>query len=485
MVFSSILFLYLFLPVVLILYYSVGYRVRNTLLLGASLFFYAWGEVGYVVLMLFSIAMNWLFGLWIERSKARPKNCKLILSLAITLNLALLGFFKYGNFFVDNINKLLGFFSLGAIHLDPVHLPIGISFFTFHAISYMIDVYRNQANVLRRLTDLALYISLFPQLIAGPIIRYKDVAQQIIERRIVTLADLQYGIQRFVVGLGKKVLIANTVGAVADQIFSLPSETLPASLLWLGMLTYTLQIYYDFSGYSDMAIGLARMFGFRFLENFNYPYSAVSIQDFWRRWHISLSSWFRDYLYIPLGGNRKGAARTSFNLVVVFFLCGLWHGASWTFIVWGLYHGFFIVLERGRLGRILASLPRFAAHIYAASVFMVGWVFFRADSLPKALAFLSGLGRFDAPPYLDAQLFAALNMQFFIALVVGVIFAFPVIPSILSRLQQIGSAKGPVVDALQTSLTTVLSISGMAFIIIYCTAQLIGGTHNPFLYFRF
>ena len=484
MIFSSILFLYLFLPTVFILYYSVGRRLRNPLLLVASLFFYAWGELGYVLLMMLSIVGNWLTGLWIDHTKSRPKAGRLVLAFGVTLNLVLLGFYKYANFFVENLNGILPSFSLDTIQLDPVHLPIGISFFTFHAISYLIDIYRGKAEVQRRLDRLGLYISFFPQLVAGPIIRYSHVADQL-ARRSVTVLDLQYGIQRFVIGLGKKILIANAMGAVADHVFSLSSQTLPASLLWLGMLTYTLQIYYDFSGYSDMAIGLARMFGFRFRENFNYPYSAVSIQDFWRRWHISLSSWFRDYLYIPLGGNRKGAARTYFNMLTVFFLCGLWHGASWTFIVWGLYHGLFLVLERLGLGALLERLPRLAQNAYAWMVIMVGWVFFRAESLPKALEFLGGLVRFDAAPYLDAQLFGALNTGFFIALFAGIIFAFPVAPALAGLFQRLLDAKRGVSQGLLISVKTLLPTAWMAFLIVYCSAQLINGTYNPFLYFRF
>lgn len=484
MIFSSIFFLYLFLPLVLILYYSASSGQRNSVLLCASLFFYAWGELGYVLLMLVSIAFNWLTGLWIDHAKSRPKACRLVLAFGVTLNLALLGFYKYANFFVENLNGLLPSFSLDTIKLDPVHLPIGISFFTFHAISYLIDIYRGKAEVQRRLDHLGLYISFFPQLVAGPIIRYSHVADQL-ARRSVTVLDLQYGIQRFVIGLGKKILIANAMGAVADHVFSLSSETLPASLLWLGMLTYTLQIYYDFSGYSDMAIGLGRMFGFRFRENFNYPYSAVSIQDFWRRWHISLSSWFRDYLYIPLGGNRKSPARTYLNMLTVFFLCGLWHGASWTFIVWGLYHGLFLVLERLGLGALLERLPRLVQIAYAWMVIMVGWVFFRAESLPKALEFLGGLVRFDAAPYLDAQLFGALNTGFYIALFVGIVFAFPVMPTLVGRFRQVEDAKSGAAHCLLASVGTLLPTVWMAFILICCSAQLINGTYNPFLYFRF
>jgi alginate O-acetyltransferase complex protein AlgI len=484
MIFSSLPFLFLFLPGVLILYYSAPVRARTFLLLIASLFFYAWGEGGYVLLMLFSIVVNWLVGIGIEKAGSHYTSRRLILIAGIILNLAPLVFFKYGIFFAKTLIELFDLGSLPTSNLASIHLPIGISFFTFQSLSYIIDVYRNQVDAQRQPVNLALYIALFPELIAGPIIRYRDVALQIAGRS-VNLDGFQYGIQRFVVGLGKKVLIANNLGAVADHIFSLPSETLPAGFIWLGMITYTLQIYYDFSGYSDMAIGLAGMFGFRFKENFNYPYSATSIQDFWQRWHISLSSWFKDYLYIPLGGNRKGIYRTCFNLLTVFFLCGLWHGANWTFIVWGLYHGLFLVLERCGLGRILENLPRLIRHTYTIMVFSVGWVFFRAESLPKALNYLAGLGNFNAAPYLDARLFATLNNEFYLALAISIIFMFPVAPAVIAKIQSLGETGGRARRTLYTSLMTVVPVLWVSVIIIYCSAQLITGTLNPFLYFRF
>ena len=484
MLFSSIFFLFFFLPITLILYFSVGPKLRNFVLLIASLLFYAWGEVGYVFLMLFSISINWIFGLLINGSKSTPKKCKLFLVFGITLNLIPLAFFKYGNFLLDNLDYL----SLGAffdnIGEGRIHLPIGISFFTFQAISYIVDVYRNTADVQKQPINLALYISLFPQLIAGPIVRYRDVARQIVQRT-VTLVDFQYGVQRFVIGLGKKVLIANNIGAVADHVFSLPVETLPAGILWLGMLTYTLQIYYDFSAYSDMAIGLGRMFGFSFLENFNYPYSARSIQDFWRRWHISLSSWFKDYLYIPLGGNHRSVARTYFNLLTVFFLCGLWHGASWTFVVWGFYHGLFLVLERGTFGKAIACLPLLMQRVYAILVVMIGWVFFKAESLEKALAYIKSLGNLSTPDYLDAKLFATMNTEFYMALFVGIIFSYPIVPKLLSQYSQHLAQAKTSTKFLLRSVTTLGMIVWVSFIIIYSSAQLMSGSHNPFLYFRF
>lgn len=484
MVFSSIFFLFFFLPITLILYFSVGVKLRNLILLLASLLFYAWGEVGYVLLMLFSISINWIFGLLIDGSKDNPKECKLYLISGVALNLIPLAFFKYGNFLVDNL-ALVGIELFSSVlGNNEIHLPIGISFFTFQAISYIADVYRNTAAVQRKPINLALYIALFPQLIAGPIVRYHDVAQQIV-KRTVTLVRFQSGVQRFVIGLGKKVLIANNIGAVADHIYVLPVETLPAHLLWLGMLTYTLQIYYDFSAYSDMAIGLGKMFGFQFLENFNYPYSARSIQEFWRRWHISLSSWFRDYLYIPLGGNRKSTLRTYSNLLIVFFLCGLWHGASWTFVIWGLYHGLFLILERGGLGRIVGKLPLLVQQCYALLVIMIGWVFFRAESLGQAVNYITSLGNFSTPAYLDAKLFAAMNVEFYLALFFGILFSYPIIPWLTAKYSEILSRASKSTGLLLQSTTTICMVVVMSFIVIYSSAQLMSGSHNPFLYFRF
>ncbi|MGW8193836.1 MAG: MBOAT family O-acyltransferase [Desulforhopalus sp.] len=484
MIFSSIFFLYFFLPIILVIYYVASTRLRNVILLIASLIFYAWGEVGYVILMIFSIGVNWILGVLLERAKGRRSYGKKLLILGIVLNLLPLAFFKYGNFLVDNLNNLADYLNLGTIGAGNIHLPIGISFFTFQAISYLVDVYRKAAPVQYNLINLALYISLFPQLIAGPIVRYHDVARQIV-RRHVRLEDFQYGIQRFVVGLGKKVLIANNLGAVADHVFALPPNVLPGGLLWLGMITFTLQIYYDFSGYSDMAIGLGRMFGFHFLENFNYPYCSRSIKEFWRRWHISLSSWFRDYLYIPMGGNRKGPKRTHLNLFTVFFLCGLWHGASWTFILWGLYHGMFLVLERGPFGRLVEALPGYVRNFYAMLVVMVGWVFFRAENLGHAVAYLVSLPKISASPYLDAQLFAAINAEFYIALVCAIIFMYPVLPRTQKICSGLVAGLGNKPRQLMQAVSTVWSVTWIVCVVVYSSAQLISGSHNPFLYFRF
>ena len=484
MVFSSIFFLYLFLPLTLLLYLIVGRRFKNSILLTASLLFYAWGEMGYVFLMLFSIAANWAIGLSIDKRQKDGQSGKMILAAGIVVNLIPLAYFKYGNFFIDNLSTLFGELRLAEIESSDIHLPIGISFFTFQAISYIVDVYRSEADVQKSPVNLALYISLFPQLIAGPIVRYHDIAKELIDRA-TTLSDFRDGAIRFITGLAKKVLIANNMGAVADHIFSLPPGDLPAGLAWLGIIAFTLQIYYDFSGYSDMAIGLGRMFGLHFLENFNYPYISTSITEFWRRWHISLSSWFRDYLYIPLGGNRISIQRTYFNLMVVFFLCGLWHGASWVFVVWGIYHGFFLILERSPIGRILDGLPRPAKHIYTLLVVMIGWIFFRSSDLHQAFDYIGALFNFSALPYLDAKLFAVMNMEFYLALIAGLVFALPVVPFTLkSFLDRTDRLPNEMATALKSCASFLLLI-WMGAIFLYCSGALISGTHNPFLYFRF
>ena len=483
MVFSSIIFLYAFLPITLLIYFSVPQKYRNHVLLFASLLFYAWGELGYVALMVLSIIVNWLAGLGIQAKRRAGKTTIPVLTVAIILNLAPLAFFKYGNFLVDNANTGLLSLGLPTLELTPLHLPIGISFFTFQAISYLIDVYRGQATVQNKPINLALYISLFPQLIAGPIIRYKDVEREI-NARVIRIEDVKSGVLRFISGLGKKILIANSMGAVADQIFSLPIDSVSSGLAWIGIIAYSLQIYFDFSGYSDMAIGLGRIFGFHFLENFNYPYISKSIQEFWRRWHISLSSWFRDYLYIPLGGNRAGNWRTYFNLLLVFFLCGLWHGASWTFVIWGLYHGLFLVIERLGLGKILKLLPTALQHAYALLVVMIGWVFFRSDTLDQALTYISRLFEFKSIPYLDAKLFEAMNNQFYLMLVIGLLLCAPFVRN---QLQKIDDARSGFLNSSPAGLITkgvCVSIWSVSILLV-STAQILTSGYNPFLYFRF
>jgi alginate O-acetyltransferase complex protein AlgI len=484
MLFSSPIFLFYYLPVLLALYSLLPRTARNGLLLIASLNFYAWGEQGYILVLVASIGLNYLFGLGVDHLAGRRAVTAMI-ALAVIVNLGLLGVFKYANFFVDNVNHLRAAWQLEPLQVASVHLPLGISFFTFHALSYVIDIYRRQVRALRNPVDFALYISFFPQSIAGPIVRYHDVADQLAERSI-TREGLAEGVRRFILGLGKKMLIANSLAAPADAIFGLAADQLTTPLAWLGLLCYTLQIYFDFSGYSDMAIGLARMFGFQFPENFAYPYVARSITEFWRRWHISLSTWYRDYLYIPLGGNRCRAGRVYANLVIVFCLCGLWHGASWTFVAWGLFHGSFLVIERLGLGRLLARAWTPIGHVYALAVVMLGWVLFRAETLPAALGFVRSLAGWSAAS--DGQpLGLHLNAEVALALLAGAIGCMPVLPLLVrarDRLVVLCASRVRTAVAVQTAWAFT-GVAGCGVIFLASLMLLAAGTYNPFIYFRF
>jgi alginate O-acetyltransferase complex protein AlgI len=381
--------------------------------------------------------------------------------------------FKYANFFAGNVNALFGALNVGTFVVPEVLLPIGISFYTFHAISYVVDVYRGHATAQKSPVHAALYLLLFPQLIAGPIIRYREIAGQLAER-VVDVDDFAAGVRRFVVGLGKKVLIANNVATAADGIFALAPGELTAGLAWLGIACYTLQIYFDFSGYSDMAIGLGRMFGFRFPENFRWPYAADSVQEFWRRWHISLSSWFRDYLYVPLGGNRGGPRRTYLNLVVVFFLCGLWHGASWTFVIWGLYHGTFLVAERLGIAALVRGLPAPIRHTYLLVVVMVGWVLFRADTLGEAVGYLGAMAGTHAPGIKPFDVTWFLTPEVSLALVAGTIGSVPIVPALVRRG---GDSRGWLAEAAASA--------ALALVLAASILQIAGRSYDPFIYFRF
>lgn len=473
MLFSSIIFLWFFLPATLILYRVVPKSLKNWVLLFASLFFYAFGEPVYVLLMMFSIAMNWGFGLLINHFAAKDASFwknprKLALAGGVVCNLLLLGYFKYAGFFVGALAGITGW----NIAVPAIVLPIGISFYTFQAMSYIIDLYRQEISVQKSPFKLGLYISLFPQLIAGPIVQYGDIANQI-DSRVVTSADLAYGVRRFVYGLSKKVILSNSFAAVADPIFNAGGGMVSTPAAWLGLLCYTLQIYYDFSGYSDMAIGLGRMFGFNFLENFNYPYISSSIREFWRRWHISLSSWFRSYLYIPLGGNRKGEKRTLFNLLVVFFCTGLWHGASAQFIAWGLYFGLFLIAERLFLGKWLQRCPKIISHIYAVLVVMVSWAIFRGNGLLGGLQFIGTMFGASHVPAFTAMQF--LTPRLAVLLVAGIALAGPLqaaLPKFKSLLYQQDNA-----PLWETVLLLLLLVS--------CFILLVAGSYNPFIYFRF
>jgi alginate O-acetyltransferase complex protein AlgI len=476
MVFSSPIFLFLFLPITLGVYFVLSRRARNIWLLGTSLVFYGWGEPKFVLVMLTSIVVNFLLALWIDRRRGQH-GARVPLTAAIVANIGLLATFKYTDFITGNLNALLGELHLPPFALPGIALPIGISFFTFHALSYVIDVYRGEAPVQRNPLTLGLYIALYSQLIAGPIIRYHDVARQLDERS-VDRADFAYGIERFIVGLGKKVLIANSLAGPADLIFSIPGDQLTLPVAWLGLVCYTLQIYFDFSGYSDMAIGLARMVGFRFLENFNYPYISQSLTEFWRRWHISLSTWFRDYLYIPLGGNRVAPRRVYVNLLIVFFLCGLWHGASWNFVFWGFFHGGFLVAERMKLAQWLAAWWAPFRHLYAALVVMVSWVFFRAASLPEAWSFLYAMVGLSPASGIEHPIALYLDAQTLLAVTVGIVASTPVLTTV-KRWRDDLSFRGSEIGA------SVIEVTGQALILMTSVMLLAAGTYNPFIYFRF
>ena len=472
MVFSSLVFLFVFLPIVLVLYYLSGKKYRNYLLLLASLFFYAWGEPTYVVIMLISIGANYLCGLLVDEKRADKVRVTGVV-ISVIFNICMLGVFKYSGFFVKNINTAFN----TSLPVPEIALPLGISFFTFQAMSYVIDVYRKDAKVQKNIFDLSLYISLFPQLVAGPIVRYQTVANQIEEREhnIIKFGD---GVRRFIIGLGKKVLLSNSLGMLADSVFGMQTYQLTIVSTWLGILAYSLQIFFDFSGYSDMAIGLGKMFGFEFLENFNYPYISQSASEFWRRWHISLGSWFRDYVYFPLGGSRRGNVRTYINLFIVWFLTGFWHGASWTFIAWGLYFGLLIGMEKSYLGKLLNKVPRFVRHIYLLLVVMIGWVFFRADSFSYSIEFIKNMFFMGTNVIFDGVAASYINDYWFV-LVLSMIFCMPIVDWFRRKIEVAND------KILESNISYVLNsvvFTGILLIVIF---KLVNSTYNPFLYFRF
>lgn len=467
MVFSSAIFLLMFLPVVYISNYLVQRKHKNSnaLLLIASLIFYAWGEPYLVLLMMISIVINWVLGKFISRSKGREK--KLALVVGVIFNIVLLGYCKYSDFIVPLFNSIV---QHDIIPYPNFSLPIGISFYTFQAISFIVDVYRGETEASPKLVNVALYISFFPQLIAGPIVKYKDINRQI-ENRTVTWLDTASGFKRFIYGLSKKVLISNVLGRCVDTIYSYNISDIDCKMAWIGAIAYTFQIYYDFSGYSDMAIGLGKMFGFDFLENFNYPYMSRSITEFWRRWHISLGSWFKEYVYIPLGGNRKGAARTYINLFLVFFLTGLWHGADFSFILWGLYHGFFQIIERIGLKKHLDK-RKFISILYSFIVVNFGWVLFRAYDTITGIYYLSCMlmpwkntgVEISIWNYIDIKtivigIFAVLGMG---------IMKYLIPPKIIRQWR----------DSIPEAIMCV-------FLLILCLSSIASDTYNPFIYFQF
>ena len=466
MVFSSFAFLWIFLPIVLIGALITRKKGSNLFLLIMSLLFYAWGEPKFVVLLLFSITMNYAGGLMI--SAAGNKSIRtFLLTAIILLNLLLLAYFKYFNFFAGVLNSLLRF---EAIPLRAIALPIGISFYTFQSISYITDLYRGTIGVQRSWIDLALYISFFPQLVAGPIVKYKDIAASLHSREL-RLDETVKGLKRFCFGLAKKVLLANTLGYTVDEILSHPISELSSLLCWTAAVFYTLQIYFDFSGYSDMAIGMAGVLGFHFQENFDLPYVSSSIREFWRRWHISLSTWFRDYLYIPLGGNRKGTARTLLNLCIVFFATGLWHGAQWNFVLWGLYHGAFLILERLLPSdRVHSGIGNLLKHIYTLFIVCIGWVLFRADDLPMAIAQIGRMFSLSDSGYWSFW---------------EIVDPVTVLIFVISIFLSLGSGKRIAARLALWKGCDILSGASAILCLFLSIVMLANAAHNPFIYFRF
>lgn len=472
MVFSSLEFLFLYLPVVLAIYFLIPARRlawRNAALLAVSLIFYGWGEPLYVFLMIATIIADWIFGFLIERSQKAGKSAKGWLITAVAVNIGILFFFKYSGFIAENLRRIP---LLRNLRVPQLSLPIGISFYTFQALSYVIDVYRRDSAAQHSLTAFGTYITFFPQLIAGPIVRYQEVADQLLDRQ-TSISRFAAGLRTFCAGLGKKVLLANTAGALWEHCQSLPTDERTVFAAWMGIIFYTFQIYFDFSGYSDMAIGLGRLFGFSFPENFNYPYTAVSITDFWRRWHITLTTWFREYIYIPLGGNRRGVARTILNTFVVWLLTGLWHGASWNFILWGLYYFVLSAIERLGLLRVLDRLPTALRRIYTLFFVAIGWLLFASDQNSGGLSYfgtLFGVG--------GAGLFGGNNLYDLLRLLpftILLVFACTPLPKrfylrMLSR---------------HEALTAWLSCLGSLLLLMLGTAYLVDSSYNPFLYFRF
>ncbi|MCR5775575.1 MAG: MBOAT family protein [Lachnospiraceae bacterium] len=459
MVFSSTTFLFIFLPLLLVVYFVAGTKYRNAILLLASLFFYAWGEPKYILLLIISILFNYVSGLLMDKIVSHKK---LILIITLVYDLGMLFVFKYLNFTVEILRNTIGL----NMEIQSLALPIGISFYTFQIMSYIIDVYKKNIPVQKNISKLALYIAFFPQLIAGPIVRYSDIEKQL-SYRTTSVENIRKGMIMFAIGFSKKILIADQLAPLADNCFSMNYPSVFA--YWTGAIAYTLQIYFDFSGYSNMAIGLGKIFGFDFPENFNFPYISQSIQEFWRRWHISLGSWFRDYLYIPLGGSRKGQKRTYFNYLMVFFLTGLWHGASFNFIVWGLYYAVFIILEKSVLRRLFEKLPKIIRHIYTLIIVTIGWVFFRADNLTHAINYIKGMFTVSGKDIIN--FIFVIDLRYIFLLVIGIAVSIP--HKRLSSFFNVNAFRRFIYDI------------GIILLFILAIGCMYGSGYSPFLYFRF
>lgn len=471
MLFSSVEFIFIFLPIVIFVYYVLLKKSRtlqNIFLTFSSLFFYAWGEPKFVIIMIISILINWYLAIRVDKKRQNKKAVKLLLCITIIINLSILFIFKYLMFTLTNINNIFG----SNLSVPNITLPIGISFFTFQAISYVIDVYRKNGEVQKNPLNVALYIAFFPQLIAGPIVRYETIAKQIKSRQ-ETFDDFASGVCRFVVGLGKKVLLSNTLAIVADNAFNMNSiNELSVSMAWLGAIAYTFQIYYDFSGYSDMAIGLGKMFGFSFLENFNYPYISKSISEFWRRWHISLGSWFRDYVYFPLGGSRVDTKkRLLFNLFVVWFLTGIWHGANWTFIIWGIMYFVLISIEKLIGFEKKFNKLSFIKHIYTMFFVILGWVIFRSSNITEAFSYMGKMFGVRASGIFDAYFYLNI-VENLIFIIVATIFSAPIYKIIKKKVKE-------------NKFIAPIYVMGMLILFIVAISYILKGAYNPFIYFNF
>ncbi|MFL1469350.1 MBOAT family O-acyltransferase [Paraclostridium bifermentans] len=468
MVFSSIVFLFTFLPITLILYYILPRKMKNIVLLLISLIFYAWGEPVYVFLMMFTTVFDYLIGLLINKYRRNKIKSKRIFIFAVLVNLGILGFFKYYGFVIENINSV---FSLN-IGYNQLPLPIGISFYTFQTLSYVIDVYLDKVKVLKSLISFGLYVTMFPQLVAGPIVRYTDIDYQL-KHRTHSMNKFGEGVDRFIQGLSKKVLLANNIGMIFTSIQQYDASEISVLTAWLAIAAYTLQLYFDFSGYSDMAIGLGKMLGFDFIENFNYPYISKSVTEFWRRWHISLGSWFREYVYIPLGGNRCSTIFQLRNLCIVWFLTGLWHGADWNFILWGLYYGLILIIEKFLLKDILERMPSFIQHIYTMVLVMIGWTFFGIESIQKSLEYIKVMFFLNGNKIIDSTFIYYLHTNL-ILLIILILCSTPIVNKVFKKIIQNGRMEG-----------VTLAVTVQFVLLFLSIAYLVNETYNPFLYFRF
>ena len=471
MVFSSIPFLFFFLPLCLLLYYAVPFSMKNGILLVFSLIFYAWGEPIYILLMLFATLVDYTNGLLMERFGTTKITRTLFLCSSIVVNLSVLAFFKYADFLIITMNGLFGtkFSPLG------LGLPVGISFFTFQTMSYIIDLYRKEVETEHNYFTYLTYVSMFPQLVAGPIVRFSDINAEL-HKRTLLRSEIEAGLLRFMQGLFKKVLIANQVGALWEELRIIEASQISVTMAWIGAVCFTLQLYFDFSAYSDIAIGMGWMLGFHFNENFNYPLSSISVTDFWRRWHISLSTWFRDYVYIPLGGNRKGVLKQLRNMAVVWFLTGLWHGAAWNFVLWGIYYGVLLAFEKFVWGKGLAKLPKLVQHLYALLIVVFGFVIFTFDDMAALRTYLTSMLGMAGNPLFGTEVFWYLG-NYGVVLIASCILAFPVYPWLKAKISCMGTAV--------TTITSALSMLGYMALFLLATAYLVNDTYNPFLYFRF